>query len=507
MNVPTIFPSELGYALLASLILSFAMLILRPEDRRVVRHNLVFLVVCAGLQLLSNLSHQRGAESLASVLGSFALVGIGAAFLRLCTMFIFRVILRALTITTPRIVEDLIFTATLLTLVLVTFRLAGVDLASLITTSAVITAVLAFAMQETLGNILGGVALQLDRSIRIGDWIRIDDLSGRVVEIRWRFSAVETRNRETIYVPNSLLMKNRFMIIGSRTDQDLRWRRWIWLDVAIENPPSQVCAVLERAIGEAAIPHVAKTPPPQCVLMDMQNHSGRYAIRYWLDDPSVDDPTDSQVRIHALAALTRAGMKLGVAYAEYLLTRRDEAYRAAHQAEETARRVAALRNVEIFKGLSEDELVIVAARLTVAPFVKGDTITRQGAIAHWLYLIVSGEADVWIETPERGRTSLSTLQAGNVFGEMGMMTGEPRRATVSARTDVECFRLDKLGFEDIIRARPDLAEEISRVLAERSAQLEELRNSLTAETRRAEQHTDILAKIRQFFGLENGRTR
>ena len=93
---------------------------------------------------------------------------------------------------------------------LVWLRLAGVDLASLITTSAVITGVVAFSMQETLGNILGGVVLQLDQSIRVGDWVKVDETSGRVVEIRWRYTAVETRNRETVVIPNGWLMKNRF---------------------------------------------------------------------------------------------------------------------------------------------------------------------------------------------------------------------------------------------------------------------------------------------------------
>ena len=85
--------------------------------------------------------------------------------------------------------------------------------------------------------------------------------------------------------------------------------------------------------------------------------------------------------------------------------------------------------------------------------VKGDTITRQGDVAHWPYIIDSGQAEVVVESPA-GRRPIATLMGGSVFGEMGMMTGEPRRATVVARTDVECYRLDKEGFESVMRARP-----------------------------------------------------
>lgn len=70
------------------------------------------------------------------------------------------------------------------------------DPTSLFATSAVITAVLAFAMQDTLGNVLGGVALQLDNSLRVGDWVKLDDVSGRVTDVLWRFTAVGTRNHE-----------------------------------------------------------------------------------------------------------------------------------------------------------------------------------------------------------------------------------------------------------------------------------------------------------------------
>jgi small-conductance mechanosensitive channel len=143
---------------------------------------------------------------------------------------------------------------------LVWLGMVGVNLASLITTSAVITAVIAFAMQDTLGNILGGIVLQLDGSMRVGDWVDVDGVRGRVSDVRWRFTAIETRNRETVYVPNSLLMKNRFMVMGSRSDPEMRWRRWVWFSVEAAAPPTRVCEVLQRAVIDAEIPLVARDP-------------------------------------------------------------------------------------------------------------------------------------------------------------------------------------------------------------------------------------------------------
>ncbi len=96
---------------------------------------------------------------------------------------------------------------------------------------------------------------------------------------------------------------------------------------------------------------------------------------------------------------------------------------------------------------------------------------------------------------------MATLLAGNVFGEMGMMTGEPRRATITARTDIECYRLDKAGFEKVLRSRPDIAGEMSRVLAARQSELTDRREAAGAGARRDTRGEDILARIRSFFGL------
>ena len=345
--------------------------------------------------------------------------------------------------------EELATLALCVAWLLIWLRMAGVELTSLVATSAVVTAVIAFSMQETLGNVLGGILLQLDHSVRIGDWVKIDDASGRVTEIGWRHTAVETRNRETVLVPNGWLMKNRFTVIGSRQDARPVWRRWIRLNIEWTASPTQVCAVLENAVLKAAIPHVALDPPPNAVLMEINAKDGGYALRYWLDDFRPDDTTDSLVRAHLLAALQRHGMKLGAPFHEELRLKDNAESRAMQEQEERARRLQALRHVTLFASLADAELDQLVPHLVNAPFVAGATLTRQGAVAHWLYLIIHGEAKVLVDRPG-GAVQVTTLRDGDVFGEMGMMTGEPRRATVTAKTDVDCYRLDKQGFEHIL---------------------------------------------------------
>lgn len=495
------FRGEMGYALLAGLAFAVLLLALRPVDRASAR-NAIVLLGLAAIAELGGHAATGAAPRAGEAVRDAASILMGLVLLRLAAMALFRVLLPALRLVTARIVEDLVVTALWAAWGLLWFRMAGVELGSLLATSAVITAVLAFSMKDTLGNVLGGVVLQLDQSIRVGDWVRVDDVSGRVVEIRWRHTAVETRNRETVVVPNSWLMTNRFTVIGSRSDPRPLWRRWVRVNVDLAASPTAVCAALERAVRDADIPNVAADPPASAVLLEIGPRYGSYALRYFLANPQMDDPTDSAVRAHVLASLERKGMKLGVPYQEELQIKDNETHRAQAAARELERNRRVLRHCEIFASLSGAEIDELCSHLLHAPFVKGDTITRQGDVAHWLYIVDSGNAEVVLDTPA-GRRPIATLMGGSVFGEMGMMTGEPRRATVLARSDIECYRLDKEGFERILRSRPDIANEISRVLASRETELE-IAVVAGADGRAAgSSHEAILERIRDFFGLEH----
>ena len=501
MSATSLFRAEVATAMGVALVLGLVLLALRPADRASTRNALVLLAICAIAGAADTAIGSMGGRTIAGILADASTVLAGIVLIRLVGILVFRVLLPAVRMVTARIVEDLVTTALMIAWGLVWLRLAGVDLGSLITTSAVITGVVAFSMQETLGNILGGVVLQLDQSIRVGDWIKVDETSGKVVEIRWRYTAVENRNRETVVIPNGWLMKNRFTLVGSRADPSPLWRRWLWFELDVAHPPIRVCEILVKSVTDADIPNVAREPPPTAVLMKVEHGIGRYALRYFLDDPRPDDVTDSVVRAHALASLTRHNIPIAAPREERLLIKDNEAHRAAQHAKELARRQAALARVDLFATLSDAERGELAEHLIYAPFVKGDTITRQGAVAHWLYLIVSGEGDVWIEA-DGERTHVATLIPGSVFGEMGLMTGEPRRATITARSDIECYRLDKAGFEKVLRSRPDIAGHISGILASRQTELTVRLGTAGTGGKKASRQDDILARIRGFFGLD-----
>ena len=474
------------------------------EARAPVVNTLAIYLGAITAQLAAGGLNATGYAMAAQAVYNIALLIGGIAMIRLTGVMVFRALLPMTGMRAPRIVEDLVIILVYFTWIITRLRATGIDPASILASTAVMTAVLAFAMQDTLGNILGGIAIQLDSSIQLGDWIRIDDLTGRVVDIRWRSTSIETSDWETVVLPNSTLMKGKFSVLGRRLGEPMQWRRHVRFAVELSAPPTRVIPAIEQAIHESEIAHTARVPAPNCVLMNFEHGYGVYDLRYWLTDLRYDDPTDSQVRIHIFTALQRAGWRLAVEEHGIRLTEQSEEHRREVHEREVERRLTALNPMDLFTGLTEAERRIIAERLTYSPFAQGEIITRQGNVAHWLYILTAGEADIVIDVEGSERRFVNTLGAGSFFGEAGLLTGAPRSATVVARTNVECYRLDKASFETVLKSRPELAEQMSHVMASRQGALAAALAGHDASARdHASRSAELLSRIRGFFGLKH----
>ena len=432
------------------------------------------------------------------VTAAMATIGVAAHVL-------FDLLLPRLGLLAPRILRDLsVAGACLVALFGIASRL-GFNLSGIIATSAVVTAVIGFSLQDTLGNIMGGLALQLDNSVGVGDWIKVGDITGRVTEIRWRYTAVETRNWETVIFPNSQLMKGQVTILGRRAGQPPLLRRWVWFTVDYVHTPASVIEAVRAALLAAPIEGMATDPPPNVVLMEFSDSGCRYAVRYMLADIARDDPTDSNVRQRVYFALKRLEVEFSVASHNvhlHLVPPREE----ARAAEEHARRLETLGAMELFRELDADARERIATVLRPAPFGAGEALTKQGNVAHWLYVIRSGEVSVRVTVDAQER-EVSRLTGPAFVGEMGLLTGQPRTATLVAATDVDCYRLDKDALQHVLDARPDLAVRLSELLTQRRVELEAVREGLSTESRAQRlvaSQSEVLGKIRAFFGLGSG---
>ena len=326
--------------------------------------------------------------------------------------------------------------------------------------------------------------------------------------MRWRHTVIETRDWDTLIVPNSQLLAQSIRLLGKRSGKPLQSRMKVHFCVDFRFPPGQVIQVVNEAVQGAPIANVATDPRAHCICADFardqKDSVAFYTVRYWLTNLASDDPTNSLVRERIYAALRRAQIPLALPAATVFVSHDDPEHAQRKQSRERAFRVAALDNTVLFARLSDDEKAYLADSVRPAPFSAGEVITRQGATAHWLYLLTKGRAEILVATANGEARKVAELAAPSFFGEMALMTGEPREATVVAKGDVECLRLDKDDFKSILARRPEVAQEISTILAQRRVELVAARDNLDAEAKKRKMVTErgrILEGIRDFFGL------
>lgn len=480
----------------------------RPLRRRSLARSAIWL----GLYVISAVAGAVSASvGAGGVMGFFD--GSAALFRAWCgvatlSVTLFELVFPAVRIRVAPIVGDLTTGAAYFFVTGAVLSAVGLELGSALAASTVAAAILTISLQGTLGNVVGGVALQLEGSLNAGDWVRVEGgREGRVAEVRWRHTILETRDGDTLVMPNAVLLGQPFLILGRRGGESGPHRMWVHFCVDFRYPPNEVAAAVRPALLDSPIPNVAASPAPDVVCLDLgrdnRDSYAIYAVRYWLVDPAVDDPTSSVVRSRLHAALRRAGIPLArPSHTQFRIAQDDDADRE-QQERRHARGVAALRDQPMFENLTDAELDHLADHLVFAPFDAGEVITRQGAVAHWLYVLQSGTADIVTHVDGAAR-HVTRLEAPSLFGEMGLMTGEPRLADVVAVTPVVCYRLEKVAFDAILHDRPALAESLAAALAHRRMQLLEARENGTtgrAPDRERTEELRILAKIRDFFGL------
>lgn len=483
------------------------------RGRRTLRRTVILFVFAALLEILCALA-RWGHSTPWEFRLEFALHLIeGLVTVNLFAILLFDLALPAISVTLPDIASDLAIGAGYIAATIAVLSSANVNATSVLGASAIASAVLVVSLQSTFGNVIGGVALQLDGSFQEGDWLQLENgRQGKVKRIRWRHTVLETRDWGTLIVPNAVLLQGQILVLGKRSGQPrTQHRYWVYFNVDFRFAPSQVIDVVNEALQIAPIPNVAEDPKPHAICYDFAS-PGRdsfayYAVRYWLTDLAQDDPTNSAVRTRIYAALKRASIPLAMPTHTALYAPGGDDAQAAKLARHRERRRDALRSVSLFAPLNDEEIDSLVDHLRYCPFTKGETATKQGNVAHWLYVLVSGKVEVRVRG-EKASKDVACIEAPGFFGEMGLMTGEPRQADVIALVDIECYRLDKDAFNHVMQKRPEVAAEFSRTLAERRVELWSVRDDLSEEEkakRRATEQERILGRIKEFFALDDSR--
>lgn len=363
-----------------------------------------------------------------------------------------------------------------------------VDITGLLATSAILSVVLGLALQDTLGNLFAGLSLQFEQPYRVGDWLKVEAFTGRVVQATWRSTRIETRRGEWITLPNSVLSRGAMQNFSRRDGKAVGVD--VPLGLSYDAPPNRVKSTLVECA--AGLPGTVPSPPPHVAVLGYEDSAITYRVRLFVSDWTEADRVVDEFLSRAWYRLRREGME--VPYPQRTVHVRQQEHSPGFTA---AQADAVLRRVEILSVLTDAERGHVATELRPRWFGRGEQVIEQGAAGQTFYVVAEGTVAVLTGQPA---VEVARLSTGQTFGEMSLLTGEPRAATVVAATDALLLELDRPTFARLFAGHDELAPKLARVLAERRSQLDSAAASSSVQGAEPEANR-ILGRLRQIFSL------
>lgn len=402
-------------------------------------------------------------------------------------------------IAVPAILRDVMMLVIYIVVIIIIIGQHGVDITSIVTTSAVLTAVIGFALQDLLSNIISGLAIEIERPFKVGDFVKFNDQEGRVLEINWRSTKIFTLHHDIVIIPNSVATKSAIINFTAPTRMH---RRNVKIGLRYEVAPNRARESLLKAAR--GVEGVLTDPHPYVQLVAYADFSINYVVYFFITDMPAREKIQNRVMTRIWYQLRRDGLSVPFPIRDinmrHVTAEDDEKESNRHLAEN----VALLRKVPFLEPLSEAELNTLAPRLRTEFYAEGESIIRQGQPGSSFYIITDGKVAVSIREGEDGpERQVTTLETHNFFGEMSLMTGEQRSATVRATQDCELCVIDKNAFGDIVKNNEALVEAISQRLLARRQELKAAREeseSSTAEIAPDEQKS-LMGRIKNFFQL------
>ena len=399
----------------------------------------------------------------------------------------------------PKIIHDIVQGIVFAVVIAIVLRAAGVDPGSLLTTSALLTAVVGLALQDTLGNLVSGLSIQVQQPFHVGDWIQIDAdsrLIGRVTEINWRAIRVVTTELIELTIPNGAIAK---ATIRNYTQPTPLSRRTIDVNGPYDVPPQEIHEALLQAVRD--VPGILLDPPPFVLIPKFAESGILYQLCYFIDDFSLRDRIDTTVRQRIWHAFRRARVHIPYnVQTLHMYESTDESRRREHKAEAELR-IKSFTAVDFLATLTPSLLEKLAERSQTKSYAASEVIVRQGEVGDDFFIIQEGDVSVSVGRAGGSTVQIARLSTDACFGEMSILTGEPRAATVQAITSCKVVSVDKRSFHDVLIGEPDVMARLTEVLVERQNAIEE-RLSAKKKTPELEQkQVALLSKIRAFFSL------
>jgi CRP-like cAMP-binding protein len=356
----------------------------------------------------------------------------------------------------------------------------------LLTTSAVGAVVVGFALQDTLGNLFAGLAIQIEKPFRVGQWIALGDREGQVQEVTWRATKLRTKAGQFLIIPNSVIAKEPLLNYSEPTAPT---RIEVEVGASYATPPNEVKAAIHNAIANASL--AMALPEPQVQVKGFGGSSIDYLAQFWIEDYAVDRSARDQVRTNIWYEFRRRNIEIPWPI-QIQYERDEEPVRTDRHIDAAAERLGA---VDLFSTLSAESRRALAAAAKDHLFAKGEAIVRQGAAGDSMFIILAGQVRVIIEP---SGLEVAIVAAGGFFGEMSMLTGDPRTATVRAAADAQVLEIASEAFRDLALSNPGLIEHVTTIMASRRVELDDAKATAAA-TPAAHPRESLLARIQRYL--------
>ena len=385
-------------------------------------------------------------------------------------------------------IKGIIFTSLFLIMLRTFF---GISLSGIGVTAAVATGVIGFALQDTLASVIAGISISIEKPFRLGDWIKVSGLEGKVEQINWRTTSIRTLTDDYVILPNFTISKTELINFSSPTKTHARE---ITIGVGYRHSPESVKkALLEAATGTEGI---LEKPQPVARLTQYGDFAISYTTKFWIQDYRFYPDIENSFRSKLWYIFKRQGITIPFPIRDVrIVDEKKKPQTAGHPGS------SELKKIIIFEKNSAAELKIISKYLSARLYGAGETVFRTGTPGDYLYLIRRGSVSVRLPS---GKPPWPVIRAGGIFGEMSMITGEERTATIITEEESEFLCLHRDDFKTVFKKHPGITRKIVSLIEKRQEQIRsEIKESDDPERRNnvPAQPKSLFRSLRKYLGL------
>lgn len=497
--------------LLGALVLAFTLMrrsILTPRTRRALVNLAIFLFLTTIYSLKSFLIHQLGIQTNEGIIyysiDFIWFFALGLVIVRILDALLWHGLLtKGGKPLVPRIIiaTSNAFIFLIAALLFLRFALDQNITTLLFTSAGALLALVAYLSKPITDSAIAGFGLEASE-IEKGHHVQVGQTKGVVHDIDSQRLTLISDDDNYVYLPNTEVY-TQTVTNYSRPFPNHRCEALVTLEY-------EVTVHKARRLIEAAIRDIDGVLRHNIYVKEFGVFGITYGVQYWRGYDSSNEIQSSI--LSAIYYKVQKDPDCDFAYDKFEANNsaekpvHREASRMSKRAHEL--KVTLLRSVEVFRSLAEDDVAELAEHCSVRVFGPPEKIIRQGEAGDSMFVVVEGSAKVYLTHRDNERIEIATDKPGHYFGEMALLTGKPRGATVQAIEDISLLEIPKSGLQRILERRPELAKTISEAIAQRQAQNQALKSKADARASGSfeNNHTvvdAIRARMLQFFGLED----